>query len=223
MASEHAPEAIFGCFNAINDKISRAQLSGIIGDSAHTYGYHRARNVLSPGDYSVQRSDDRLGDGWAASALDVSLSDAKMKVVTQRLIDATLANDPRLLSLREFFGTIDGVHVTGLDVRDQRWINSDDSHLWHVHLSFYRRWADDAAELLNVAAVCNGEEEDMPLSADDIEKVANAVVHKLMSFPLEDFTIPGAGTTPYNDQVQFTYRDAHRAAAGVKEILDKLP
>lgn len=167
--AEYAPQAIRSLFNTIDGKIGSAVLSGILGDAAHTYGYHRGRNYVSSSDYSVQQADDRAGNGEAASALDINLSPADMKLVTSRLISATDVRDPRLLSLREFFGTVNGTTVTGKDVRTRNWVTSDNSHLWHVHLSFYRRWADAGAELQNIASVITGaavavpEEEKMPI------------------------------------------------------------
>src|SRR4249919_3742709 len=70
---------------------------------------------------------------------------------------------------------------------------------------------------------------DMAVTPDEMDQIADKVVAKLMAFQLEDYTIPGPGSTPYNDQFQFTYRDAHNAAADAKKaaataqaILDKL-
>lgn len=146
-----------------------AQLSGIY---ANKPGYHNCRNQLPSSDYSVQKSYDQKGDGWAAGALDITLSDADMKRVTQRLIDATKAgegNGGKLRALRSFFGTVDGYSVTGMDVPGAYWITSDDSHLWHVHASTRRElandeaaWADVAAVMTGGAAPSTGEDEDMP-------------------------------------------------------------
>ena len=79
-----------------------------------------------------------------------------MARLTQRLIDLTLAGDGRVQTLREFIGTVDGANVTGLDVRDRRWITSDDSHLWHCHISVYRKFAGDWAAMDAVAAAILG-------------------------------------------------------------------
>jgi hypothetical protein len=154
--SEYAPAAIRELFDQIDAAIPNAVLSGIQGDSAHTYGYHRGRNYLPGSDYSVQQSDDKKGSGEAASALDVSLNDSSMQTVTRRLVDAVDRHDERLLALREFYGTLDGRDVTGRDVRTGHWITSDDSHLWHIHLSLYRRWADDYDTLSGIGEVITG-------------------------------------------------------------------
>jgi len=105
---------------------------------------------------------DKEGDGWAASALDVKLPTTLMKTVTARLMAAMKAEDPRIHAVREFFGTLDGATVTGWDrhslanSRDGSFTSSDDSHLWHVHLSIYRKYATDAAALLPIADVMAG-------------------------------------------------------------------
>lgn len=167
--TEYGGKGPNAAWDAIGAAIDSAVLSGIVGDSAHTYGYHRGRNYVGSDDYSVQQSDDQKGPGEAAVGLDVNLSDADMKTVSKRLNAAVDNDDDRLLSLREWYGTTNGWEVTGRDVRTGNWITSDDSHLWHVHLSFYRRWADDETECQKVAAVFTGgaaapppEEEDVP-------------------------------------------------------------
>lgn len=172
MTNEYAPEAIQAAF----DRLAKAKpawglvLGGILGSSpSHTYGYHRSRNWASrwssaKPDYSIQLADDQAGDGDAASALDITprprasagFSGADVMVtMTRRLIRAVEANDPRLRALREFFGTVNGTSVTGRDVRTGRVVSADSSHLWHLHLSGFRRWADDPhawAQIVDVIA-----------------------------------------------------------------------
>jgi len=156
--AEYAPAAIRGLYDLIKAGLPSAEMSGIVGDTAHTYGYHRCRHVVSGGDYSRQHSLDQQGDGWAASALDVKLPPDQMRAVTARLIGAAKAGDPRLRALREFGATTDGVRTHGFDLSNGResfgeW---DDSHLWHVHLSVYRAYANDAAALSPIAGVMVG-------------------------------------------------------------------
>jgi hypothetical protein len=151
-----------------------AVLSGIVGDASHTYGYHRSRNWIlasgqfGSGDYSVQLPQDHKGDADAAAALDISLPPDMIKLVTHRLIHAMRDNDARIRAVREVFGTVDGTHVTGWDrhnpdrITDDSWTSSDDSHLWHIHLSFYREFATDTAALAPIVNVCAGHGEPMP-------------------------------------------------------------
>jgi hypothetical protein len=165
---EYAPDAIQRLAHHIVRTVPGAVLSGIVGDASHTYGYHRSRNWIhaggqfGSGDYSVQLPQDRKGDGEAAAALDISLPPDMMKLVTHRLIHAMRHNDARVGAVREVFGTVDGTHVTGWDrhnpdrTTDDTWTSSDDTHLWHVHLSFYRELATDPAALAPVVNVCAG-------------------------------------------------------------------
>ena len=160
MAQSFAPDAIRACWNTVSQAVPEARFGGIANPGApRAFGYHNARNNhlrFSPNDYSIQRPDDRAGNGWAGSALDITLPDRLMPVLTQRLIDATLRNDNRVWCVREFFGTVNGRTVTGLDVRDRRWVSADNSHLWHIHISFYRRFATDHSRMQGVAGVLIG-------------------------------------------------------------------
>jgi hypothetical protein len=157
--------AIQHLFDRLKAGYPAAVLGGIY---ANKPGYHNKRDNLPPSDYSVQRPDDQTGPGHVAAGLDVTMHDlADMARMTNRLIDLAFIADHRVLVLREFLGTIDGSYVTGMDVRDQRWITSDDSHLWHVHLSVYRRYADDMAAMDDLAdAILNSP--DQPPEEDDV-------------------------------------------------------
>ena len=153
--TEHAPAGITSLFNQIHAGIPAAINGGIVGDSAHDYGYHRGRNYVSADDYSVQLAEDQAGDGEAACGLDLSWSEASWQyTVTQRLLDAV--NDSRMHPVREFYGSVDGVHVVGWDLPSDTPATSDDSHLWHVHLSILRKYSNDADALSGVAAVIVG-------------------------------------------------------------------
>lgn len=55
--------------------------------------------------------------------------------------------------VREFYGTLDGTRVFGYDLARQQFTSSDTSHLWHVHLSFYRDTNQRPALLARVADV----------------------------------------------------------------------
>jgi len=160
---EYAPGAVYSLFALIQKGIPSAGLAGIMGDPAtHTYGYHRSRNWnrlhSSQGfsDYSIRLSRDLGGDGDACSALDISLSPDLMKAVTNRLLHAAKAKDPRLSALREFCGTLDGrnTYPWDLPTNSSEGVNTwDSSHLSHVHLSLYRDAATNAAALAPIAAV----------------------------------------------------------------------
>lgn len=188
--AEYAPQPILDLFAAIKRRMPAAELSGVLGDRAHTYGYHRARNVLPASDYSVQLAGDRAGDGWAASALDVKLPDELMRLVTRRLLTAAQAHDPRLRAVREFCGTLNGAETFPWDIaggnRSEGVGSWDASHLWHIHLSFLRSYATDAAALAPIAGVILGDAPPTPppppkdaamssLSDADVQRIAAAV------------------------------------------------
>lgn len=155
--SARAPEAIYGLWSAIKKAVPDAVLSGIVGDAAHSFGYHLARRDLPASDYSVRLGKDKLGASDCASALDVSLGPTLMKALTLRLLRAAQANDPRLHALREFAGTLNGSQVTAYDLSSHGYSYGwDPSHLWHVHLSFYRAYADSTKDLLPIADVIAG-------------------------------------------------------------------
>jgi hypothetical protein len=150
--AEHAPGGILRLFDKINAAIPEAINSGVVGDSAHDYGYHRGRNYLPSSDYSVTYPEDREGDGEAACGLDLSWSDAQWQyTVSQRLLNA--ANDSRMHACREFYGSVDGRNVVGYDYYEGRPGTSDDTHLWHIHLSILRKYSESDADLDGIAQV----------------------------------------------------------------------
>jgi hypothetical protein len=123
-----APGGILWLFDQIHAGIPEAVNSGVVGDAAHLYGYHCARDELPADDYSVQVPEDRAGPGGAASGLDLSWTGGNWQlVVSQRLLDA--AGDPRIYPIREFYGTVDGAEVIGYDYYENHPATSDDSHL----------------------------------------------------------------------------------------------
>lgn len=161
MATDYAPLNMVRAGKEAAKEIPGCTFSGVLGDRAHTYGYHRGRNVLPKSDYSVRISLDKLGPSGAASALDLKFTASQMKVVTARLRKSALdTSDPRLECVREFYGTLNGRTVFGLIKNDLdgpwRSSTSDSSHLWHIHISFFRKFANDYAALRRVVDVMKG-------------------------------------------------------------------
>ncbi len=157
--SARAPTAIMHLWSDVHAAIPSAQLGGIVGDTAHSFGYHLARQDLPSSDYSVQLAPDKLGASDCASALDITLDPTLMKTVTQRLLTACQARDPRVKALREFCGTLNGVDTYPYDnyQHGSEGLDSwDNSHLWHVHCSFLREYADNYAALAPIADVIAG-------------------------------------------------------------------
>lgn len=158
--AEYAPRSIHAVFDRLVTLRPKAgfQLGGILGDATHTYGYHRARAVLPPDDYSVELARDQSGPSWAASALDITpASSEHLQHLTRRMAAAIRNSDPRVTScVREVAGTVNGVSVWAWDLARRSPTQFDQSHLWHMHISFYRDTTNRPGLLLAVADVLAG-------------------------------------------------------------------
>lgn len=124
------------------------------GIYANKRGFHNKGKQVSSSDYSVRDAPNRTGPWWRdfASAIDWTFSDAQkgqfgtIDKYTSRLVaSAQDAKDPRLdMILYEFFGQADWDRdVEGWDEYHDRPSTSDDSHLWHIHMSFLRSKCGD--------------------------------------------------------------------------------
>ena len=163
--TEYAPQAILDLFAQVKAAFPSAINAGVIGDKAHTYGYHRGRAFVSSSDYSVQYAEDKEGDNQAACGLDISWNKASDQYeVSKRLLAAK--TDSRMAACREFYGSTDGVNVCGWDYKGGYAVTSDSSHLWHIHISFLRKYANDTGALARIgdviAGTSGGKDEDMP-------------------------------------------------------------
>jgi hypothetical protein len=143
------------------------------GTYAAKPGYHNFRFALSTTDYSVGNvANDRMGDGNLCSAVDIKLPPAEMERRTQWLWNAAVARDPRLYingnaTIREFIGTRNGTSVdcyvmtggvalgVGADVGPD-W-DRDSTHLWHIHWSIIRRFADSWQAMSQLWSIVSGE------------------------------------------------------------------
>jgi hypothetical protein len=169
--SARAPQAIWDLYDAIKALVPQASMGGIVGDTAHSFGYHLAREDLPGSDYSVELAQDKMGASDCASALDVSLPSDLMRKCTGNLLAAAKAHDPRLRAVREFCGTLNSsqtypwqlVPSNGSEGVDT-W---DHSHLSHIHISILREFADDAAALAPIADVFAG------VSSDPLEEIVS--------------------------------------------------
>ncbi|WP_018350938.1 hypothetical protein [Longispora albida] len=154
--------------------IASAVCSGIVGDPAHarTGGYHISREDQPTSNYSVQLPEDRAGQATWASAVDMNMNPADMRLVTGRLLaSAKDQNDPRLNYCREFYGTLNGRDVTGWDTYHGHPATSDDSHLWHVHISFLRQHAGSPEAMSAVLSVITGNTSPNPEPVKEPEDV----------------------------------------------------
>lgn len=140
--------------------IPGVRLGGIY---ANKPGYHNSRIANRPSNYSVQLLADKQGPGHLASAIDLTLSTEEMKKRTGYLRRAALdPKDNRTSYIREFIGTLNGSDVYCLIASGPgtafRFDGSrDDSHLWHIHISFYRLYCNDYEAMDAVLSVLIGE------------------------------------------------------------------
>ena len=156
---------------ADNHGLSGLQFLGIAPSSASAYGYHNSRDRHLAGetrdganDYSVQTPLDKEGEGKYFSAIDLggssSAGRAATRKMTERLRDAVESGDSRVNYLREFYGTLNGKDVYGRihNSLGGSWSSSsaDDSHLMHVHLSFFRKYNNDPVAMKAVGDVLLG-------------------------------------------------------------------
>lgn len=216
--TEYAPAAIQHLFDKVKAGVPEAIMGGILGDQNHPYGYHRGRNYCAPGDYSCSLPEDRQGDGEAACALDLSWATADAHyLVSQRLLDA--ANDSRMYAARSFFGSVDGWTVCGWDYAGGYPVSSDDSHLWHVHLSILRAYANDDAALDGIAEVITGGKGGAISSPDQLpEEVAGMLIQK-QSDKLGGLVIGGKAVLIRSGSDYNAMRDGGLPAAVVSDAL----
>lgn len=196
------PDAIVRFFNEF--KAAAPESSDIVlgGIYAYKSGYHNTRaNLLKyrPGDYSIQLSADKLGPSDKASALDITFNTARasdfrtIAKYSQRLLKAFKEKDSRLYYngkpvVREFFGNTDlDREVEGWSLYRDRAVSSDSSHLWHIHISFYREYCNNYTAIKGVLDVLLGrapikppttkapEGDDVALTPAEIQTIANAV------------------------------------------------
>ena len=159
--ADYAPQALIWLGSKVRPDLG-GTLSGIVGDAAHTYGYHRGPAYIPSSDYSKQLSEDKQSpSAYMASAIDMSFSDAKMRLYTGRLKAAADRNDPRLKYIREFYGTLDSVNVYGRThdgSGDSSWERSsaDNTHLWHIHISILRKYCNTQSVMQGLLDILAG-------------------------------------------------------------------
>lgn len=159
--AKRAPSAIIAMYPIVDQAFKSMERLGILEGSAAGEGFHHSREDLirrgKDNAYSIRHDLDKQGKPDAACAIDFGFNDTEMKIATKRIYDAARAKDPRLyLKCREFGGTLDGKNVTAFNVTEQRSISFDDTHLWHLHVSIHRAYADDIDVCRGIAEVVAG-------------------------------------------------------------------
>lgn len=131
---------------------------GCKGDNNHLRGYHRSRawilnsRFCTNRTYSVSRTpgDRSGGDANWLCAIDMTIPRTALLAACSRLDTAVKAG--KLEKLTEWYGNKDGdSRVDGYDNIANQVASSDDSHLWHLHMSFDRgRANEDHADLYEI-------------------------------------------------------------------------
>lgn len=150
------------CWNLTKNTIPGVLLGGIY---AVKPGYHNKRqNLVWGSDYSVKLAIDSLGPSDVAAAIDLTIhTDAEIIKRCNNLRTACINKDPRVMKyIREWIGTVNATSVScyihDTETQDFRFDGSRDStHLWHIHISFFRKWAGDPEAGRAIASVLNGE------------------------------------------------------------------
>lgn len=135
-------------------------LIGAKGDNDHLSGYHRSREWIlrsrysedGADDYSVRHSLDQSGDPRWLCAVDFQTGTGIPALVEVcKRLDAAVRAD-RFPQLREWYGNLGGDQIVdGWNNVTDRPATSDSSHLFHLHMSFFRSRADwDHRELFAV-------------------------------------------------------------------------
>ena len=182
------PSALVRLIHEFLEAEPDARNSGIFARKA---GYHNSRrnhqlgiNGGSPSDYSIQTAADKRGPADSAAALDISFDSARLRSdfriiakYSDRIYVAMKNRDPRLfykgeMVWREFFGNIDlDRTVEGWSLYRGRAASSDSSHVWHIHMSEFRKFVEnwDATKgMLDILLGRNAEPEPEPIPEDDM-------------------------------------------------------
>lgn len=186
---------------------------GSKGDANHLYGYHRSAAWVLNSRYCTNRSysvtetsgNRAPGDPNWLCAVDATLPYAELLAACQRL-DAAVRSG-RLEKITEWYGNKDGdQRVDGYNNIANAVASSDDSHLWHLHMSFDRGRANENHD--DVFAVLTGTQQ----GDDDMPKI---------------FRVDQTGVTGVTSGSTWSYLASLEAVSaacrlwGIKEGLDR--
>lgn len=185
------------------------QLGGIY---ANKPGYHNTRAANSSTNYSVILPPDKLGPSDKAAAIDLTFPDAQAgnystiaRYSSRLLKSGQDPNDNRGNYLREFYGNADFDNsVEGWDFYYARSATSDTSHLWHIHISFLRKYVTSLTAMDSVLSILRGdpaqsqEEGDMTPGQQYVQHVMNyridAILHMRATVSVPAFTATNGST-----------------------------
>lgn len=178
--------------------------AGIKGDQYHLRGSHRSRRWILRSTYCTSRTytvthpDDLAGDENWCSGLDFNPgSTERLIAICQRLDRAVRAG--LIEEVSEWYGNVDGnAVVDGFDNVRNLARTSDSSHLWHLHASILRRYANDPAVMQRLYTILTGDdmEQTDALIRNPAKKVGDALydVHQLRGWLVNPpgTAVPGA-------------------------------
>ena len=153
----YTPGTLFALRNYLigQTHLSAVQL-GVVGNAAHTSGYHLGRDRIfsSTGkgwnDYSIRTLRDRRGLTNAAMAMDIGSRSTdgrwtprRLRSMSVWLVAACRRNAPGTSDIREVIYSPDGISVLRWDrqrgfASAPRLGEADSSHRTHTHISWYR-------------------------------------------------------------------------------------
>jgi hypothetical protein len=161
-------QAVWDLWLAIDKAIPlETKLGGIYANKSGYHNTRKANKAKWPTNYSIKLDLDKQGPDDKAAALDITFpAESDMEKYTDRLRDAFAVGDDRLASLKEFYGTLNGEKVFGLGKKSRNGTpyetSADSSHLWHIHLSFFRADVENWDRLKGIYEVLLGKAPEKP-------------------------------------------------------------
>lgn len=185
------------------DDAAKMILSGI---AVAKGGYHDSRENNERrygigGNYSIELELDLQGAPFHAAAIDITFTDAqKSRFETiakyfRRLLDAYRARDPRLFYKgervwRECFGNADlDREVEGWSLYQGKAKTSDSSHLFHIHQSVHRKFANNREAVAGAVDIMLGVPMPKPEPVDPPEDpmpTAEDIAQAILDAPLSN-------------------------------------
>ena len=206
-----------------------ASAFGTKGNNAHLSGAHRSQEWIKNSAYCTSRTytvqsgltttQARFvaGMDFTPSSWGSADNRAKMIAITRRLDKAARAGELNGI-VRQFFGTLNGSTVYGLDVPTMRIISADDSHLDHEHVGVDRRVADNNDAMAKIARIMIG---DSFVTPDEFLEILNDPEVKAY-FKAVAWQYSGGGTPGGKSSMLMSMNDIYNGATRVDEVETKL-
>ena len=210
----YAPECLKTLRNyAITDLGADPAGVGIVGDPKHGGGYHLGADRLQPGDYSAELRRDKAAlkgaTADAATALDLTTGSTDHRKWLAALLADLKAGADYTTGIRAINGTLDGKTAWRWDRQnDFKPTRTDDSHLVHTHIEWYRDVIAVLERMGNAEALLpvltRPLEEDLGMSAE--QKLDRLIVLTEQLLELLTFgTRDGKAATKPDDELGSAY------------------